>query len=236
MDILNILLQLKDIAELDVKSLFEQDAPSKAILKKVRIKLKTLHPDAGGDSNEFDRLHKLYEALLAYKKKTNNYELYIKDALRVIIEGKSNGKKYDYADFDSPVVDLTSARSVHAYINISELVLHFNKLSYCQKEENAVLLCDMIRIPIKVIALEPHEQTGKLIESSMQIDKLCPHRYDSRYETYIAIEVVRGATIKLSIPGFEKEAEYTVDTPGGFVTTFNENCVKLDVKLQVSIL
>lgn len=236
MNITNTIYRTLKLIDTGVTDLLSSDNPSRAFLKSIRLTLKSLHPDAGGSADEFDKLHKLYESVLSFKKKTSDADTYIADALRIISERGDISNKSVEADTDLPNVDIKPDRTKYAYVNISELVLHFNKLAYCQVEENRSLLTDMVKTQIYVVAIEPDESTGCSTTSQVCIDKLMPHRYDGKYETYIALELARGTILMLHIPGFEKTVEYTVDTSGGLVVSFDENLVKLDVKLQISVI
>lgn len=228
--ILNKLISNLGIVPTD---LLKEENPYKTLLKRTRLKLKKLHPDAGGNADEFDTLHKLYELLLKYKADTPDYEKYIQSGLALIIKGNIDVN----INSNNEIINmgLMPKRTVYGRTNIEELVLHFNKLTYCKTEEDKALLHELIIVPIDVVAIEPINNTDETELSSVTITKSLKHSYNGAYSTIIALSVKQGTVIKIRVRGFSQTFEYKVESDVFYKAVLNENFVKLELTVQIQV-
>ena len=242
MNITKILCKLLILIGHTADELLNNDSAYKTVIKQIRLKLKQLHTDAGGDSEEFDSLHKIYETLLAYKKQTTNYEQEVKNSLTLLSKNPDlykdvtiSNAKLNLEDIFNQTVIVPTTRKCFVQTNIAELVLHFNKLCYCQVQEQAALLHDLVTVPIKVSAAEP-TGNGKLETSTADLTRCLRHAYNGQYNTTIALELKAGSTLKIEVQGFEQAHILDIDKTAGFSIVFEENLVKLTILIQITVV
>lgn len=233
LNFLNKLLQAINLSPTDVIGV---EDIYKTLAKATRIKLKQLHPDMGGDSNEFNELHKLYEWLLSYKKTTSDYNTKLELSLKVMCnnDNYSNFTELSFDDILSQSVIIPKQRNAKIQVNISELVLHFNRLSYCTVEEILSLLSDTTVINIDITAIEPTDN-GETETDSLVIEKRVPYNYTGRYSTDIALELRPDSILKIKPEGFEQTVIKNITSTEGFKLVFEEGAVKLSIIVHVTV-
>lgn len=240
MDLLKLLYELMPLTNMNVADLLNVEDTYKTVLKNTKLTLKQLHPDAGGSAAEFDRLHKLYEVLLTYKKKNSDYEEKLKKAIRRLSSTDltpdvfTGSKEISFEDILSQSIILPAQHKFNIQVDIAELVTHFNKLSYCQVKEVPSLSVDMVSIPIDIIAIEPAER-NKTTTSNVTLQQWAQHNYSGRYETIIALSVKSGSILKINPRGFEQIIVRNIETAENFKLVFEEGTVVLSVLMQVAI-
>lgn len=241
MNLLKILYQLLPLIEETAFDIMDSESAYKTIMKKTRLKLKALHPDAGGSADEFDRLHKLYEVLLAYKKKNSDYEEETKKTIERLMRNPTlgqleatTGKDISFEEILSQSIILPAQRKCKIQVDIAELVAHFNRLMYCQVREMRSLLVDMVSIPIDVTAIEPAEN-GKTTTTNITLPQWAQYNYTGRYEISIALSVKANSILKIQPQGFEQVIVRNVEAAENFKITFEEGTVVLSIIVQIAI-
>lgn len=234
--VINKLLSLLNIKAVE---LLKQENPTKSLVKQIRLALKNLHPDAGGSAEEFDCLHKIYEAFLLCKKQTDNFEQAVQNSLTLLAKGMTKfnadytDKKIDFDAVLNEHIVALSKRKFFVQVNISELVLHFNKLSYCQVVEQPALLHDLVVIPLNITAIEPDGQTNTV--TNVELTRCVRHSLSGNYNIDLALSLKPNSTLKISVSGFEQPQECVVTDAGGFVLTFDENMINLKLLVVVTL-
>lgn len=241
MNITRILYELLPLLGITASDLQNEENTAKTLMKKVRLKLKELHPDAGGDAEQFDRLHKVYETLLVYKKQSKEFEQDIKIGVTQLTANANTlkntwaaNKNVSFEDVLNETVKKFKKHNFYVQVDIAELVLHFNKLAYCQAQELASLLHDLVSIPIELTAIESVAD-NKVETTVVNMTRCVKHNLAGVYNLDIALSVKKDSKIKVRIPGFELEQEYVVKDSTGFTLVFEENLVKLTILVMITL-
>lgn len=242
MNITKILCKLLELLGQTADGFLNSDSAYKAVIKQIRLKLKQLHPDAGGDSNEFNQLYKVYETLLVYKKQVVDYELEIKKSLTYLSKNldsyKNDNTTFGSVSFDDVLnahIIMPTKRNWFVQTTISELVLHFNRLSYCQAQEQMSLLHDLVTIPIKLTAVEPTSD-DKTETTTVELTRAVRHDLSGQYKFDVDLELKAGSTLKVEVPGFEQIRVLDITDTSAYKIVFDENMVKLTIVVAITVI
>lgn len=230
------LAHLLNITNLTVEDILAQPSIYKYMLKRIRSIMLKKHPDSGGSEDEFMQIHKLYELLQASKVQDGKDEKYIKIKLKNLT--KNNDKYVDDENIDVSItfddvlasVDVVERTIRDRFIvSIEELVLHFNKLSYCNINKSSSKSSDLTTITVDCT-----EETEAGLDRC-QFNYAKPYVHTGAYKIELGLKLSKDSKLTIKVHGFEEEQTKIISSSCNYIYRFSENRVNLDIIIQAIV-
>lgn len=237
-----ILLNLLKLIDSTVEEIFDKENKYKILIKATRKKLKMLHPDAGGQSAEFEELYEVYEQILKLSK-TDKDEKLLSSSLNRIKSGvtRITQPQVDESTLhidDETVInimkDIVNERAKSNFdVKLAELVEHFNRLKYCSVVNRPAANKSYVQMTLKITAEEPDE-TG-IISTSLTEYRCVEYNPSGKYVTDLAFEVKANTLLEVELEGCSMLYKRKFSTPGCYNIQFTENFITVNVRLTIKI-
>lgn len=245
----NLLISIAQLLDMSFNELVGLDSATgyRTLTKLLRKLLNRLHPDSGGDEKQFEEAHLLYEELLNVRKNDAD-NTGLSAALRVIastaselginnksleslldlIKNKHIGTTFD--DVINSSGTILIPRSNAFIINISELVLHYNSLKYCDINILPNPGPGRVRVSLMLTATD---DTNKHEEASF--DLWADYKQDGKYTVYTTLNCDYGEEITVQALGFDEQHTFKTTEAQLKTIMFRQNYIELCINLKIYI-
>lgn len=227
---LNLLKAVFNIIDVKPEDVLLVNTKYRALLRPLRIKLKSLHPDEGGTVEEFDKVCNVYESLLKQSRQDPKETILTSNLNTFICFSEQQLSNID--DFNIVLKEFIRPKKPFGVL-LSELVLHFNRLKYCQLFEPTDITQDTVQTSIHIECNEHIE--NEIHNSSTIVTRNMSYNPTGKYKIDLSLNLEGPAKLKFHLDGFEMSVTKNITQEGLYSVEFEENFIKFSIQLQIKM-